>query len=69
MLVKFIYGECDLFETLEVEHALEESADMRTELTQLKKTLAVLKNTEYSPGKKSINVILAYSKKKSVAFN
>lgn len=69
MLVKFIYGECDLFETLEVEHALQEDKAFKAEFLRLKNTLAVLKNTSYSPSKKSMNVITAYSKKKSAALN
>ncbi|MCB0648102.1 MAG: hypothetical protein KDC49_15640 [Saprospiraceae bacterium] len=69
MLVKFIYGECDLFETLEVEHALEENKAFKAEFLKLKKSLALLKNTEYSPGKKSMNVILEYSRNKSTALS
>lgn len=61
-LLRYYYSECDLFETLEIEHALDEDVDLRFEYKMLKASLDGLSQPLFSPSKKTIDNILNYSK-------
>ena len=61
-LLRYYYSETDLFETLEIEHSLEEDIDLRFEYKMLVETLNELPKAKYTPSQSSINNILAYSK-------
>lgn len=61
-LLKFIYKECDLFETLETEYALSQNADLRREYNSLCKSVQSLSKLKMNPSSNSLNNILLYSK-------
>ena len=61
-LIRYYYSETDLFETLEIEHALEEDIDLRFEFGMVKDTLGLLNTPLYSPSQKTISTIMAYAK-------
>lgn len=61
-LLRYYYSETDLFETLEIEHSLEEDIDFRFEYKMLVETLNELPKAGYTPSQSSVNNILAYSK-------
>lgn len=67
LLVQYIYGECDLFSTLEIEHALEENEQLRMEFLKLKKSKLALSKVKTSPSQKSVQRILNYSKSSGIA--
>ena len=62
-LLRYYYHETDLFETLEIEHAMDEDIDLRFEFKMMKSLLDELPSTTImSPSSQSIDRILAYSK-------
>ncbi|MBK8389813.1 MAG: hypothetical protein IPL23_11275 [Saprospiraceae bacterium] len=67
LLVQYIYGECDLFSTLEIEHALEENESLFREYQKLKKIKNQFSKVNVSPSQKSIQKILNYIKRPDVA--
>ena len=67
ILVKYIYGECDLFEILEIEHAIQESETFRHEYQKLKKSKLQLLKLTLSPTDSSIDRILNYSRREKGA--
>lgn len=64
-LLRYYYSETDLFETLEVEHALEEDIDLRFEYKMLADSLNQLPAYKTRPSLVAINNILNYSKQVS----
>ncbi|HPN70618.1 MAG TPA: hypothetical protein PLZ32_13920 [Saprospiraceae bacterium] len=67
LLVQYIYGECDLFSTLEIEHALEENESLFREFQKLKKIKNQISKVKVSPSQKSIQNVLSYSKRPDIA--
>jgi hypothetical protein len=61
-LLRYYYCETDLFETLEIEHALEEDIDLKYEYKAISESLNQLNDISYSPSQSSIQNILDYSK-------
>jgi len=61
-LVKFIYGECDLFERLEMENALEENLCLRENFDELFKSYKTLPKVKFAPQKATIDSILKHGK-------
>lgn len=61
-IISYIYKELDLFDKLEIEFALEEDSTLMEEYSELKEGLATLPDVQFSPPKKSIDTILAYSR-------
>lgn len=61
-LVQFLYGECDLFATLEIEHALEEDLELREEYSRLEKGFDALVNTVHQPKSETIRSLLTYAR-------
>lgn len=60
-IVRFIYKECDLFERLEIEFALEEDSTLLTTYSHLKSGFQALPEVIFSPKKKTVDAILKYS--------
>ena len=63
-LISFFYHESDLFETLEIEHALEENPILRDQYEDLVQELSyldTLTNTTLSPCKAVVSRIKLYS--------
>ena len=62
-LVQFIYGECDLLEKLEIEDAIENDTSTKESYLSILDAYRMLPRVKFSPSGKSIESILAYSKK------
>ena len=60
--IQFYYNECDLFETLEIEDALENDAAIFEVYHGIKEVLDSLSNISYSPSQQAIRQIMKYSK-------
>lgn len=61
-LIQLIYGECDIFERLEMEHSLENDLCLRENYDELYKSYRSLPKVKFSPLNSSINNILNYGK-------
>ena len=61
-IIQLLYGECDLFETLEIENALSEDLELQTEYFSLKQSMAIFKTEVHKPKSEAIRNILTYSK-------
>jgi hypothetical protein len=62
-LLKYLYKETDLFETLEVEYAIEDNNAVKKEFKKLKKMHLLLSSLQFTPSNNCINNILNYSSK------
>ena len=62
-LVQFIYGECDLLERLEIEDAIENDVFVKESYLSILDAYRMLPKVTFSPSKKTLDSILAYSKK------
>jgi hypothetical protein len=60
-IIQFIYKECDLFEKLEMEFAMDEDSTLMESYESLMKGYKSLPKVTFSPKKSSIDAILAYS--------
>lgn len=61
-IIRFIYKECDLFEKIEMEVAMEEDSTLLETYETLVSSYQVLPRLLFSPKKNNINAILAYSR-------
>ena len=61
-LISFLYNECDLFQKLEIEFAMEDDSTLMETYTEMKQVLKVLPDVLFSPKKSCIDAILSYSK-------
>jgi len=59
-LIQLIYGECDIFERLEMEHSLENDLCLRENYDELYKAYQSLPKVKFSPKSTTINNILSY---------
>jgi hypothetical protein len=59
-LIQLIYGECDIFERLEMEYSLENDLCLRENYEELYKAYQSLPKVKFSPLTSSINNILSY---------
>lgn len=59
-LIQLIYGECDIFERLEMEDSLENNLCLRENYDELYKAYRALPKVKFSPLTSSINNILSY---------
>ena len=66
-LIRFIYGEVEIFEYFEMDFAIAENPDLRAEYKALKESMELLPKVKHSPSVKSLNNILAYSSKSAIA--
>jgi hypothetical protein len=62
-IIQFIYKECDLFERLEMEFALEDDSTFMESYQELLDGYTTLPKVSFSPKTSSVDVILAYSAK------
>lgn len=61
-IIKFIYKECDLFEKLEMEFAMEDDSTLLESYHEFKKGFDALPRVTFRPRKSSLEAILAYSR-------
>ena len=62
MLVKYIYSETDLFETLEIENAIENDQMLKESYLTLKNGYNKLPKAQFSPSQAAIDNILFFSR-------
>ena len=60
-IIQFIYKECDLFEKLEMEFAMEDDSTMMDSVNDYLIGYKALPKVTFSPRKRSIDAILSYS--------
>jgi hypothetical protein len=60
-IVRFIYKECDLFERLEIEFALEDDSTLMTSYSHLREGFDLMPTVKFSPKKETLDAILQYS--------
>ena len=60
-IIQFIYKECDLFEKLEMEFAMEDDSTLMASCEALMMGYKSLPKVSFSPKKSSIDAILSYS--------
>lgn len=61
LLVKYIYGEANLFEQMEIEQALEQDWELKELFDLLTQNKQELPKVEFSPSRQTIQNILKYS--------
>lgn len=61
ILIKFLYRETDIFETLEIEDAIEHDFFLAEELQLLKDAFLQLPSVRFSPTKNTMANILSFS--------
>lgn len=62
LLIRYLYNEADLFEKLEVEHALETDSDTMKLFKKLKEGISQLPKAKFFPSQASIDKILFASR-------
>lgn len=67
MLVKLIYGETDIFETLELENSIENDSKLKSMYLSLKNGFRRFPKVKFSPQKRSIENILFYSSQSALS--
>jgi len=60
-LIQFIYGECDLFERLEIEDALHHNATLRAEFNELYSSYKSMPKVKFSPSSGTLKNILGFA--------
>lgn len=60
-LIRFYYKECDLFERLEMEFAMDDDSTLMQDYHDVRTNLNELPKVTFSPRKSTIDAILAYS--------
>jgi len=60
-LIRFMYKECDIFEKLEIEFAMEDDSTLMNSYQKLLHGIQSLPGVKFSPSKSTINNILKYS--------
>jgi len=61
-LIQLIYGECDIFERLEIEDSLESNLCLKNNYDELYKTYHTLPKVKFAPKNSTINNILMHGK-------
>ncbi len=61
-LIQLIYGECDIFERLEIEDSLKNDLCLRENYDQLYKAYHKLPQVKFAPKNSTINNILKHGK-------
>lgn len=62
LLIKYIYSETDIADRLELEYAIETSAEVRSQYLDLRNSYKNLPKVQFAPKKTTMDSILAYSK-------
>jgi anti-sigma factor RsiW len=65
-LVRFLYGEMNAEERMEMREAFQEDADLKAEFLALKETKESLDTARLSPSEMSVQNVMAYAKALSV---
>ncbi|MBK8624199.1 MAG: hypothetical protein IPN86_01075 [Saprospiraceae bacterium] len=60
-IIQFIYKECDLFDRLEMEFAMEDDSTILESYSELLEGFNILPKVTFSPKKSTLSAILAYS--------
>lgn len=60
-IIQFIYKECDLFEKLEMEFAMEDDSTLLESYKELMQGFDTLPQVKFSPKRSTLDMILAYS--------
>lgn len=66
-LVKYIYHDTTLTQTLEIENALSEDRSLNEEYRKLKLGYLMLPKAQFHPDKNTINTILNYSEQTAIS--
>lgn len=61
-LIQYYYGECELAETFEIEHVLENDVDHNNHYASIYSQIHDLKKSNKGPSVSTLNKILAYSR-------
>jgi len=69
LLIKYIYGETDIADKLELEYALENNAQMRAQYLDILNSYKNVPKVAFSPKRSTIDNILNYSKSTSLEAN
>lgn len=62
-LIQFLYKECDLFDKLEMEFAMEDDSTLMETYEEFQSSFNMLPKVQFSPKKASIDAIIEYSKR------
>jgi hypothetical protein len=62
-LIQFLYKECDLFDKLEMEFAMEDDSTLMETYEELQSSLNMLPKVQFSPKKDIIDALIEYSKR------
>lgn len=62
-LIEFVCGDCDIFDQLEIEHAIEENIFLKEDVNEIKNSLNILPKIKFSPKTSTLASILSFSKK------
>ena len=62
VLIRYIYGEVDFFERLEVEHAIEYEESVKDHYLELCELFCKLPKVQFAPSRKTLDNILTLSK-------
>ncbi len=66
VLVKYLYRETDLFETLEIEDALAHDSSLAADFTLMKKAFIEMPKVGFFPSNATMNAILSQSQSTSL---
>ena len=62
-LIQFLYKECDLFDKLEMEFAMEDDSTLMETYEELQSSFNMLPKVQFSPKKDIIDALIEYSKR------
>jgi hypothetical protein len=62
-LIQLLYKECDLFDKLEMEFAMEDDSTLMETYEEMQSSFNMLPKVQFSPKKSTIDALMAYSKR------
>lgn len=69
LLIKYIYGETDIADRLELEYALENNSQLRAQYLDIYNSYKNVSKVAFSPKKSTLDNILSYSRSTSLEAN
>ena len=66
LLIKYIYGETDIADRLELEYALENNSELRRQYLDLHNSYTNIPKVAFSPKKSTLDSIMNYSRSTSL---
>ena len=69
LLIKYVYGETDIADRIELEYALENNAPLRAQYLDILNSYRNIPKVAFSPNKSTLDNILNYSKSTSLEAN